>query len=523
MKLRPFQLPRYAVLVSVLLALLLAGCATNPVTGKRELTLVSEREEIALGQQHYLPTQQAHGGQYVIDRNLTQYVNTIGQRLAAVSDRPDLPYEFVVLNNSVPNAWAMPGGKIAINRGLLLELQSEAELAAVLAHEIVHSAARHGAQSMERGLLLQGGLIAIGVAARDQELGGLLVGGAQVGAMLVATRYGRQAELEADRYGMHYMAKAGYDPAAAISLQETFLRLAEGRQPNWLEGLFASHPPSQERVEANRATAADLPQGLRNGREEYQKRLATLYRTREAYAHLDTGRATLAKDPAKALTLAEQAIRLEPREALFHGLKGDALFARSQHREARVAYDEAIRRNPDFFQFHLQRGLVRQQLGDHAGARADLERSTELLPTSVAHAALGRQALVRGDEAGARHHLALAAGGQGEVARAAAADLARLELEREPGRYIGIAAALGPQGQVLVAVRNAAPVPVSGVRVQVVLSDGAGRAVQQQVVDLPGVLAAGAEVRFTSSLPPLSERAELRRVHTRVLQARIAD
>ena len=87
----------------------------------------------------------------MIDPELTKYVNEVGQRLAAVSDRK-LPYEFVVINNSVPNAWALPGGKIAVHRGLLIELNSEAELAAVLGHEIVHAAARHGAKGMERGI-----------------------------------------------------------------------------------------------------------------------------------------------------------------------------------------------------------------------------------------------------------------------------------------------------------------------------------------------------------------------------------
>jgi predicted Zn-dependent protease len=136
-------------------ATFLCGCVINPVTGDRELALVSADQEIAIGEQQYAPSQQMQGGQYELDSELTSYVASVGQKLAAVSDR-DLPYEFVVLNSSVPNAWALPGGKIAVNRGLLNELNSEAELAAVLGHEIVHAAARHGALAMQRGLLLQG-------------------------------------------------------------------------------------------------------------------------------------------------------------------------------------------------------------------------------------------------------------------------------------------------------------------------------------------------------------------------------
>src|SRR3989338_2723987 len=123
---------RKMMLAALLLTLGVAtGCAVNPVTGQRELGFISEQRELTIGQQQYTPSQQSEGGQVTVDGELSAYVNRVGQRLAAVSDRR-LPYEFVVLNNSVPNAWALPGGKIAVNRGLLIELNNEAELAAVL-------------------------------------------------------------------------------------------------------------------------------------------------------------------------------------------------------------------------------------------------------------------------------------------------------------------------------------------------------------------------------------------------------
>ena len=138
---------RIALLLPVLAALAtLAACGVNPVTGKKEIQFVSEAQELKIGEQNYAPMRQAEGGDFDVLPEPTAYVNEVGQKLAAVADRK-LPYEFVVLNNSVPNAWALPGGKIAVNRGLLTELQSEAELAAVLGHEIVHAAARHGAKA----------------------------------------------------------------------------------------------------------------------------------------------------------------------------------------------------------------------------------------------------------------------------------------------------------------------------------------------------------------------------------------
>src|SRR5690606_41050373 len=122
------------------------------------------------------------GGPYELDPELTRYVQQVGQKVAAHADR-DLPYEFVVLNNPVPNAWALPGGKIAVNSGLLAELDSEAELAAVLGHEIVHAAARHSAQQVERGTLLQLGVLAAGIAASD-EYADLALGAGMVGAQI---------------------------------------------------------------------------------------------------------------------------------------------------------------------------------------------------------------------------------------------------------------------------------------------------------------------------------------------------
>ena len=129
------------------IAIGLLGCATNPVTGRSELNIISESWELKTGKQHYLPMRQSQGGDYVADPKVQDYVRQVGNKLAAVSDRK-LPYEFSVVNDSSANAWALPGGKIAIHRGLLTELKSEAELAAVLGHEIVHAAAKHGAKSM---------------------------------------------------------------------------------------------------------------------------------------------------------------------------------------------------------------------------------------------------------------------------------------------------------------------------------------------------------------------------------------
>lgn len=296
---------RKTIIFLAIATAMLAGCAVNPVTGKRDLMIVSSAAEIQMGQQNYAPMQQSQGGAHDVDPALTQYVQGIGSRLAAQSN-VSLPYEFVVLNNSVPNAWALPGGKIAINRGLLTELESEAELAAVLGHEVVHSAARHTAQQMSRGMVLQGLVLATAVASSDSDYGNLAVGGAGVAAQLVSMKYGRDAELESDFYGMQYMSKAGYDPQGAVSLQETFVRLSEGRRSDWLSGLFASHPPSQARVEANITTAATLPAGGMTGEAEFQQAMQKTRAAKPAYDAYDEGRKALSEKKSGRSTRARE-------------------------------------------------------------------------------------------------------------------------------------------------------------------------------------------------------------------------
>ncbi len=398
--------------------LLITACAVNPVTGQRELGLISEAEEIAIGRDNYVAGQQMQSGRYNVDPVLNDYVAQVGQRLAEASDRPGLPYEFVVLNNSVPNAWAMPGGKIAINRGLLLEMDSEAELAAVLGHEIVHAAARHSARGMERNLALQLGLGlgAMALGTREDNVGMLLVGGASIAAGLLNQRYSREAELEADRYGTIYMARAGYNPEAAVELQQTFVRLSEGRESGWLDGLFASHPPSQQRVEANRATATELGREGRMGRETYQQRIAVLKRTAPAYEAYDEGRRALRDgETDKAHTLARQAVAAEPREALFHGLLGDIDIQRGRYRDALPHLERAMARNNEYFAFHLNAGIAMEQLQDYERARSHLEKSIQLLPTAPAHYTAGNVARAQGDRNRAIEHYRTAAQSDSEA------------------------------------------------------------------------------------------------------------
>ncbi|MFQ5329253.1 MAG: M48 family metalloprotease [Thermodesulfobacteriota bacterium] len=503
---------------------LLHSCATNPVTGKRELTLLSESAEISMGEENYLFSRQSQGGDYVVEPELTAYVADVGARIARVSDRPHLPYEFVVLNSSVPNAWALPGGKIAVNRGLLLELSSEAELAAVLAHEIVHVAARHGAKGIERGIALQAGMIGVGLAASDSSYSDIAVGAASIGTALISKRYSRGAELEADHYGMKYMAKAGYDPAAAIALQQTFVRLSSQRRSNWLSGLFASHPPSQERVEANVAMASQLPQGGRVGRKEYQARIGGLERTRAAYEAHDRGRTLLADgNVAEALSLVERAIAVESGEALFYGLRGDGRVKQRRYRAALADYDAAIERNSGFYQFFLQRGLVRQELGNIEAADKDLQKSAALFPTAHAYNGLGLIAVAGGQRQRAIAYFGMAASSNSEVSRRARVSLARLELPERPERYLSLQLQRDRRGYVVVLLDNKSPVTVRDVVVAVRRLNDQGRIIGTDTVSFRHAIGPRRRSGAVTHIGPLSDESALQHIRLKILYVTVVD
>lgn len=494
--------------------LTLPGCVVNPVTGTRELGLVTPAQEIALGNEHYLPSQQMQGGAYRTDPALSRYVDGVGRRVAAHAP-VSLPFEFVVLNNSVPNAWALPGGKIAINRGLLVELNNEAELAAVLGHEAAHAAARHGAQAMERGMLLQGALLAAAIGASGSEYGGAVVGAGQVGAALITTKYGRDAERESDLYGTRWMKQAGYDPAAAVTLQETFVRLSNARRSDWLSGLFASHPPSTERVANNRALAAQLGAGGDLGESRFRAAMAHLTKTKPAYDAFDAGRKALAAgDATTAADQAQVALDIEPNEAQFHGLRGDARLRQKKYADAVTNYDRAIVRDDGYFAYALGRGLARLQLGEKAAAKVDLERSVTLLPTAPAYRALGQLAEEGGDVDRALAYYEAASKSDSREGLAARGRYMALDMPRRPDRYLQTRVGM-VDGKARLEVANASGIPVTGVRIAVRLEWADGRS--EDVVRRIDALAAGARV-----LIELPNRGALTSGQARVIEVRPA-
>ena len=409
------------------LTLTLGGCTVNPVTGEKQLSLIGESEELAIGAEQYVPTQQTQGGKFYVDPELTLYVQDVGQKLAAVSDRPDLPYEFVVLNSSVPNAWALPGGKIAINRGLLTKLDDEAQLASVLGHEIVHAAARHSVQRMQQTMLISAGVAGLGFALSDNEWAGLIMGGAALGAQLALAQYSQGDELESDHYGILYMKEAGYDPAAAVELQQIFLELSEGRQSGFVDGLFATHPPSAERVEENRQLVQKVGAGGYRGKDVFDRKMAKLRSLQPAYDAHDKAMELASNDDMNAaLDKINEAIRLLPREAMFYSLRGRIYQELKQTEKAAADFDKAVSLYPEMFKYRLYNGLNALRLNNLDKARENLIQANQTVPTSIAFLRLGDIAVQQNNRNDAIAYYSKAAEAGGEVAEEAKRKLAAL-------------------------------------------------------------------------------------------------
>ena len=443
--------------------------------------LVGEGTELSIGEKNYAPMRQSEGGDYALDPALTNYVQRVGNRLAAVSDRK-LPYEFVVLNNTIPNAWALPGGKIAVNRGLLVQLKSESELAAVLGHEIVHAAARHSAQQMSRGMLLQGGLLAAQVASSDSDYGNLYMAGAGLGAQLLMQRYSREAELEADKYGIEYMSKAGYDVQGAVTLQETFVRMSANKDSNWFAG-SVREPSALAGARRRESQARGQVSGRRrNGhRGLCAPRIAPTLKSKPAYDAYDEGRKALKDKHADvALAKADQAIKLVPDEGHFYALRGDAYLRAEEDCRPRRRHTRTPSRATTSSSITTFSAASSPSTSGRTRKRArDLETSLKLLPTGAAYYALGNIASRARNPDAARQYYAAAAGSEGEIGQAASLELMRLELPQNPGKYIRAQAGLDSRGMLVVAIGNPTRVPVAGLSIAVQYVDAQGRSARR--------------------------------------------
>jgi predicted Zn-dependent protease len=269
---------KFLLPLSLLLLILTSSCAVNPVTGKQDLVLLTEDDEIALGRKTNKEVLQ----QYSVYENqaLQNYVQNVGTKVARQSHRNNLIYRFTVLDSKEVNAFALPGGYIYITRGLMAYLKSEAELAAVLGHEVGHVTARHSVRQYSANQLTN-----MGIALGSIFIPGMNQASNQLAQMFGAALlrgYGREHELEADRLGAEYLARTGYNPKAMLDVisvlknQEVFeskIAQSEGREPRIYHGVFSTHPDSDTRLQEVVGTAQALSEETASanyvGYEEY--------------------------------------------------------------------------------------------------------------------------------------------------------------------------------------------------------------------------------------------------------------
>lgn len=234
---------------SSLILALVAGCATVPITGRRQLNLISPSQEMDLG----LSSFESMKKEVPVSRDAAAnaLVQKVGQRIAAVagSDLPNAKWEFVVFQSEEANAFCLPGGKVGVYTGLLPIAKDEAGLATVIGHEVAHAAAHHGAERMSEAMVMQTGSQFLGATLNTadpkwQTAANTAYG---VGAQLLrALPHSREQESEADHMGLMYMAKAGYDPEAALQFWARFSQAGGSGKGLWF---LRTHPLSQDRID----------------------------------------------------------------------------------------------------------------------------------------------------------------------------------------------------------------------------------------------------------------------------------
>ncbi len=255
---------RLSLLTLLLLSSVLAGCSVNPATGKREFIMISREQEIALGVQASPEMEKQFGGP-IDNQPLQDYVQSVGQKVSSVSDR-EMPYEFTAVASKVPNAFALPGGKIFITAGLLSKMSNERQLAAVLAHETAHVCALHNVKGMQQAM---GGQILVDIV-------GTVIGGTEgavaeaatkVASTIVNLKYSREYEYQADELGIKYMNRAGYNPWGMVELLNVLYDESQS-EPGSLGEMLRTHPLTSKRIENAESIIRDDPEYAGFSREQ---------------------------------------------------------------------------------------------------------------------------------------------------------------------------------------------------------------------------------------------------------------
>jgi len=362
----------------------LLGCATDPVTGKKQFMMVSEDTEIQIDKQ-YAPLQFSSDFGEVQDSQLNRYISQVGKKMADASHRPQMPYSFRVVNATYVNAYAFPGGSIAATRGIMLELDNEAELASLLGHELGHVNARHAAEQMSKGQLTQAVVGGISVLAGTQSaaLGDLAGQLGQIGAGALLASYSRDNEREADALGMEYMVGAGYGSEGFVGLMEMLSSLSKHKSTT-VDLLFATHPMSQERYDtAVRAANTKYGSALKGplNRERYMDHTAGLRAQKAAIQEIQNGEKQMAARKYDAASdHFRNALKKAPDDYVALCMITISNLAQKNYAVGRQYAEMAQKAYPQEAQAYHLSGYSKIQLKDFDGAFEEFSSYERLLP-----------------------------------------------------------------------------------------------------------------------------------------------
>ncbi len=364
-------------------ATLATGCATNPVTGRRQLMFLSESMEINLDRR-WAPHQFSADYGPAQDEALNRYLAELCAQMAQHTHRPHMPYSARVVNSPVVNAYTFPGGSMGYARGLLLALNSEAELAAVMGHEMGHVSARHAGARQTTGLVAQ--MLVAGVSVymeiEHRDYAFLAAGLGALGAYALLSRYSRDNEREADKLGMEYAVLSGYRPHGMVEVMDVFRSLSK-RRPGPIEILFATHPMSEERYDraARRTGRYRHAFDQKEGRERYQDRIAGLRKIAPAIEALQDGQTALRnKKPEQADTAFRIALGHAPQDYAALTMMAKGQLAMKRHKEALRYALEARAAYPQEPQAWHVSGLARVHTRQFEAALADFSDYEKTLP-----------------------------------------------------------------------------------------------------------------------------------------------
>jgi predicted Zn-dependent protease len=371
-------------LTSMSAAGILTGCATDPVTGKKQLVLVSEDEEIKVDQQQSPHQFSADYGQ-LQDKALNDYIDQTGKNLAARTHRPHMPYSFRGVNATYVNAYAFPGGTIATTRGILLSLENEAELAALLGHELGHVNARHTAEQMSKGLLTNvviGGISAY-AGTRSASLGKMASQLGMVGAGALLASYSRDNEREADALGLAYMAKNEYNAEGFVGLMDVLRGLSK-HKPGAIELMFATHPMSDERYRTAVEAVQSQYRSTKNSplyRDRYMDHTAALRAKKGAIEAMQKGESAVAKKKFdEGEKYFKTALKQVPDDYAGNLMMAKCLMVQKKYAEAKRFAEKGRKAYPKEAQSYHLSGFADIQLKNFEAAYAKFVSYDALLP-----------------------------------------------------------------------------------------------------------------------------------------------